>query len=238
LLLLLSISHATRVAFIHSRLKDLLMANQNSVDPMGPVGGGGSSRASSQINATSTSNSASNTASNDSFADSLSKALTSGGKATFESPGAQKDFESGMRSAINNMIEGGKSGDKEQMMKGITELLSLIGGLASAQGKKGGKDEGALEKGGGAQGAQGSSPDSGASGAESDDKKKKLMELIQMLMAMGVSPEMISQLLQSMGIPAAEAQQMMSQAQQQQGQDPAAGDSTKKANMPNQAMMA
>ena len=107
-------------------------------------------------------------------------------------------------------------------MQGITELLSLIGGLASAQGKKGGEEEAGAEKGGGAQGAQGSSPASGASGAsgaESDDKKKKLMELIQMLMAMGVSPEMISQLLQSMGIPAAEAQQMMSQAQQQQGED-------------------
>ena len=219
------------------------MANQNSVESVGSVGAGGSNRGASQINAAS--NNTSSTASNNSFADSLSKALTSGGKATFESPGAQKDFESGMRSAINNMIEGGKSGDKEQMMKGITELLSLIGGLASAQGKKGGEDEGTSEKGGGgaqgAQGAQGSSPASGASGAESadGDKKKKLMELIQMLMAMGVSPEMISQLLQSMGIPAEEAQQMMNQAQQQQGQDSATGDGTKKASVPtNQAMMA
>jgi hypothetical protein len=194
------------------------MANPNSVDSVSSVGSGGSSRASSISSASS---STSNTASNNSFADSLSKALTSGGKATFESPGAQKDFESGMRSAVNNMIEGGKSGDKEQMMKGITELLSLIGGLSSAQGKKGGEDQGASEESGGAQGAQGSSPASGASGAESteSDKKKKLMELIQMLMAMGVSPEMISQLLQSMGISDSEAQQMMSQAQQQQGQD-------------------
>ena len=208
---------------------------------IGVTNGSGGSRAAQQISRAA--DGASNTDSNNKFADSLSKALTSGGKATFESPGAQKDFEGGMRSAVNNMIEGGKSGDKEQMMRGITELLSLIGGLASAQGKKGGeKDEGAAEKGdGGSQGAQGAQGSSPAAGAESSDgdKKKKLMELIQMLMAMGVSPEMISQLLQSMGIPAEEAQQMMNQAQQQQGQDSATDDGTKKASVPtNQAMMA
>ena len=203
------------------------MANQNSIDAVGAT-------RSERSGAAVINQNASSTASNNSFADSLTKALADGGKGSFESPGARKDFESGMRSAVNNMIEGGKSGNKEQMMRGITELLSLIGGLAAAQGKKSGEEEGASEKGGGAQGAQGSSPASGASGAQSDDKKKKLMELIQMLMAMGVSPEMISQLLQSMGVPAAEAQQMISQAQQQQGQNPAADDSSKKANIPSQ----
>ena len=216
------------------------MSSNQGMQGVGSVGGAGDSgrsRGAQQIGAASQRDSS--TASNNSFADSLSKSLTSGGKEKFESPGAQKDFESGMRSAVNNMIEGGKSGDKEQMMKGITELLSLISGLSSAKGKKGGEEEGGAEKGGGgsgaqgAQGAQGSGPASGAQSSDGD-KKKKLMELIQMLMSMGVSPEMISQLLESMGIPAEEAQQMMNQAKQQESQ----GDSTNQAMMPKQALPA
>ena len=150
------------------------------------------------------------------LADNISNSLTGGGRAQFATPGAQQDFQKGMRAAVGDLVEGAKSGNTEQMTKGLTAMISLITNLAKAQKSDSAeKPESGASKGAGeSQGA--SAP---ASGSADGDKKKKLLELIQMLMAMGVPPEMISQLLEAMGMPPAEAKQLMSQASQAAGQN-------------------
>lgn len=197
----------------------------NSINPVYGDGGraGGAGRMSGAAEAMR--GGANVSANNSNMADSISKSLTTGGKAMFDTPGAQQDFQKGMRSAIGNMVEGAKSGDTDKMTKGITELISLLTGLAGAQGKKSGGRQGA-------QGSQGAGPAAGASGTGgADDKKKKLMELIQMMLAMGIPPEMIGKLLEAMGMPAQEAQQLMSQAQQANGELEAGDESTAQQSM-------
>lgn len=187
------------------------------------------------------------------MADSMSKSLTGGGKGNFETPGAQQDFQKGMRSAIADMFEGGQTGNKEQVTKGITALLDLITGLNKAKGGdsddacKGGKNANRPEAAGptaptaptapaaptAPSAASGSSAPSGVSSG--DDKKKKMEELIQMLLAMGVSPEMISQLLESIGMSSSESEQLLNQAQQtaasgSQGSEPLGNPSSQAKN--------
>lgn len=204
----------------------------NSINPV-DGGGGRAGGAGRMSGAEAMRGGANASANNSNMADSMSKSLTTGGKAIFDTPGAQQDFQKGMQSAIGNLVEGAKSGDTEKMTKGITELISLLTGLAGAQGKKSGGGQESAEKSGGgsggqkAQGGQGAGPAAGASGAGgADDKKKKMMELIQMMLAMGIPPEMIGKLLEAMGMPAQEAQQLMSQAQQANGEDKAGDKST------------
>jgi hypothetical protein len=155
----------------------------------------------------------------------FSKALTSGGKASFANPGAQKDFQSNLHSAIEDMIKGSQSGDKDQMMKGMQDMLALLAGLSKSEDQNSAKDGKSCGGGGsgsgGAQNAQGASPAAGApsTGSSEDDKKKKLLELIQMLLSMGVPPEMIAQLMQAMGMPPEETQQLLAQASQSSAKD-------------------
>jgi hypothetical protein len=154
------------------------------------------------------------------LADTLSKALTSGGKASFATPGAQQDFQSNLRAAVGDMVKGSQSGNKDQMMKGINDLLALLAGLAKSEGKNPSKDEGSCG-GGSPQSASGSNPTAKtpSSSSTDEDKKKKLLELIQMLLSMGVPPEMIAQLMQSMGMSPAESQQLLGEAVQGAGQN-------------------
>jgi hypothetical protein len=150
------------------------------------------------------------------LADSISKSLTDGGRSSFETPGAQQDFQKGMRSAIADMVKGGESGDMEQMMKGVTAMLGLLSGLAKPTGSDSPKESASGNESGNPSKASdcNQAASSPAAGSSEEDKKKKLLELIQMLLSMGVSPEMITQLLQSMGMSSSESQQLLSQASQ------------------------
>jgi hypothetical protein len=195
------------------------MGNVN-VSGVESVGSG--SRANNVYALNSASSSADQEQSINQVTNSLSQALTGGGKAQFDSPGAEQDFQKNLRSAVSDIIQGAQSGDKAQMSKGIESLMSLLEGLKGSATEGAGDTKGA--EGGGA--PAGGAPESGeASGSSAEDA---LQKLIEMLLKMGVPPEAIAKLLQALGMSPEQANSMVAKAGQ--GEGAGAGNNTAGGN--------
>ncbi len=144
----------------------------------------------------------------DSAAGALSQALTGGGKAKFDSPGEQQNFNDGLRDAVRDMSKGAERASSEgkspmqdkQFQDGMKQLIQLLEQLLGQKGEKGegkeggqggkgaGKSEGAPSAGGGEQ-----------SGGGEDDMIKKLIALLKQ---MGMGDKEIAALLGQLGLPA------------------------------------
>jgi hypothetical protein len=146
-----------------------------------------------------------------------------------ETAGARDGMASTIKSALTDMVAGGQEAaaagkspfENERFMSGLERLLAALKGSAS-----GDATEKPAEKpsagGAPAEGASGapaaSSSPTGSSAESTGTNREKLLELIRQLLAMGVSPEMIAQLLEAAGMAPQEAKQMIAQVSQQNAQ--------------------